>query len=190
MEDILDSTLLPHFRSLCAMATAHKIIFLMAVSAAASAAADDCMSYDTEAEEGNKSEALKLKLVAIASILTTGINFPLLGRKLFVLCPENDIFLMVKAFASGVVLATGFVHILLDAFRSLTSSCISHTPWAKFPFSGFIAMATAVTKERSSTSWAGNFAQIRELQDSGQWWLAGVGCDSVERESLERTLFI
>ncbi|XP_057810291.1 zinc transporter 1-like [Salvia miltiorrhiza] len=112
------------------MATGHKIIFLMAVSAAASAAANDCMSYDTEAEEGNKSEALKLKLVAIASILTAGINFPLLGRKLLVLRPKNDIFLMVKAFACGVVLATGFVHILLDAFRSLTSpaSATPHGP--------------------------------------------------------------
>ncbi|XP_057779233.1 zinc transporter 1-like [Salvia miltiorrhiza] len=126
MEDILDSTLLPHFRSLCAMATTHKIIFLMVISAAASAAADDCMRYDTEAEEGNKSEALKLKLVAIASILTAGIKFPLLGRKLLVLLPENDRFLMVKAFAGGVVLATGFVHILPDAFRRLTPASATH----------------------------------------------------------------
>ncbi|XP_057795086.1 zinc transporter 1-like [Salvia miltiorrhiza] len=136
-------------RSFSAMATAHKIMFLtvIAVSAIAVAAAEDCTTHAADAEQGNKSEALKLKLVAIASILTAGgvgVSFPLLGRKLPALRPENDIFLMVKAFAGGVVLATGFVHILPDAFRSLTSPCISHTPWAQFPFSGFIAMAAAI----------------------------------------------
>lgn len=129
------------------MANAHNIIFLIAVSATATTVAEDCTSHGAGAEQGSKSEALKLKLAAIASILIAGgagVSFPLLGRKLAVLRPENDIFLMVKAFAGGVVLATGFVHILPDAFRALTSPCLSRDPWAKFPFSGFIAMTAAI----------------------------------------------
>ncbi|KAG6387547.1 hypothetical protein SASPL_152739 [Salvia splendens] len=149
---------LPH----SAMISPHKIFLLIAVSATSAAAAED----PTEAaSHGNKSEALKLKLVAISSILTAGglgASFPLLGRKLAALLPENDIFLMVKAFAGGVVLATGFVHILPDAFRSLTSP--------KFPFSGFIAMAAAIATlvvDTVATSFYGSVHSSKDEEAAG-----------------------
>jgi solute carrier family 39 (zinc transporter), member 1/2/3 len=41
-------------------------------------------------------------------------------------------------------LATGFVHILPDAFENLTSACLSEHPWRDFPFSCFVAMVTAI----------------------------------------------
>ncbi|XP_047968728.1 zinc transporter 1-like [Salvia hispanica] len=144
------------------MISPHKLIFLIAAVYATAAAAED----RAEAEaQGNKSEALKLKLVAIASILTAGslgASFPLLGRKLAALRPENDIFLMVKAFAGGVVLATGFVHILPDAFRSLTSP--------KFPFSGFIAMAAAIATlvvDTVATSFYGSVHSSKDEEAAG-----------------------
>ncbi|KAE8680330.1 Zinc transporter 3 [Hibiscus syriacus] len=43
---------------------------------------------------------------------------------------------MIKAFAAGVILATGFVHILPDAFESLTSPCIK-VVLGEIPFLGF-----------------------------------------------------
>ncbi|KAH6757057.1 zinc transporter 1 precursor [Perilla frutescens var. hirtella] len=126
----------------------HKILifsFLIVVAVPATVS-EDCRSR-AQALQGNKSEALKFKLIAIASVLVAGgigVSFPLLGRKLTLLRPENDIFFMIKAFAGGVILATGFVHILPDAFRSLTSPCLSENPWGKFPFSGFIAMVASI----------------------------------------------
>ncbi|KAJ6772452.1 METAL TRANSPORT PROTEIN [Salix koriyanagi] len=51
---------------------------------------------------------------------------------------------MIKAFAAGVILATGFIHILPDAFDSLTSPCLAQKPWGGFPFTGFVAMMTAI----------------------------------------------
>lgn len=42
-------------------------------------------------------------------------------------------------------LATGFVHILPDAFENLTSACLSEHPWRDFPFSCFVAMVTAIS---------------------------------------------
>ncbi|KAL0306087.1 UNVERIFIED_CONTAM: Zinc transporter 1 [Sesamum radiatum] len=51
---------------------------------------------------------------------------------------------MIKAFAAGVILATGFIHILPDAFRTLTSPCLGENPWGKFPFAGFVAMMAAI----------------------------------------------
>ena len=51
---------------------------------------------------------------------------------------------MVKAFAAGVILATGFVHILPDAYESLTSPCLKENPWGKFPFTGFVAMIASI----------------------------------------------
>ncbi|MBA0641804.1 hypothetical protein Goklo_026303 [Gossypium klotzschianum] len=107
----------------------------------------DC-TCDKEDIQQNKAEALRYKLGAIAAILVAGaigVSLPLLGTRIPALRPENDIFFMIKAFAAGVILATGFVHILPDAFESLTSSCLKESsPWGKFPFSGFIAMMSAI----------------------------------------------
>ncbi|KAK4838034.1 hypothetical protein QYF36_010479 [Acer negundo] len=92
-------------------------------------------------------EALKYKLLGIATILVSGafgVSLPLIGKRVSALRPENDIFFMVKAFAAGVILATGFIHILPDAFESLTSPCLNENPWRRFPFSGFVAMMSAI----------------------------------------------
>ncbi|ONI11850.1 hypothetical protein PRUPE_4G129700 [Prunus persica] len=103
-----------------------------------------CESEDTE---HNKEAALKYKLGSIASILVAGavgVSLPLLGKKIPTLRPENDIFFMIKAFAAGVILATAFIHILPDAFDNLTSPCLKENPWGKFPFTGFVAMLSAI----------------------------------------------
>lgn len=95
----------------------------------------------------NKTEALHLKIGAIASILvagTIGVCLPVVGRTFSALRPDRNIFFVIKAFAAGVILATGFVHVLPDAFDSLTSECLSPNPWGNFPFAGFIAMMAAV----------------------------------------------
>lgn len=95
----------------------------------------------------NRGESLKYKLGAIASILVAGaagVSIPLLGKKVPSLNPENPIFFMIKAFAAGVILATGFIHILPEAFERLTSPCLKENPWGKFPFTGLVAMLSAI----------------------------------------------
>ncbi|KAA8521277.1 hypothetical protein F0562_011977 [Nyssa sinensis] len=95
----------------------------------------------------NDSVALILKGVAIATILTagvTGVAIPLVGRKRRFLRTDSNVFFAAKAFAAGVILATGFVHMLPDATSSLTDSCLPKYPWSKFPFSGFFAMMAAL----------------------------------------------
>lgn len=95
----------------------------------------------------HKGEALKYKLAATATILVAGalgVSLPLLSKKVPALRPENDVFFMVKAFAAGVILATGFVHIIPEAFESLTSPCLGENPWGKFPFTGFVAMMSSI----------------------------------------------
>ncbi|CAO2818056.1 unnamed protein product [Amaranthus hypochondriacus] len=91
--------------------------------------------------------ALTLKLIAIGSILVagaTGIAIPLLGRRKSFLATDGNLFIAAKAFAAGVILATGFVHMLPDAGKNLTNSCLPSHPWSEFPFSGFIAMMAAL----------------------------------------------
>ncbi|KAF7112940.1 hypothetical protein RHSIM_RhsimUnG0176600 [Rhododendron simsii] len=105
---------------------------------------------NAETEEGNdKVQALKYKLIAIASILfagAIGVSLPILGKIFPALSPENDFFYVVKAFAAGVILATGCVHVLPDAFKLLTSPCLNKNPWGAFSFAGFsIMIAAAVT---------------------------------------------
>lgn len=98
-------------------------------------------------EERNKAEALKYKLAAIASVLIAsaiGVSLPVLGKIFPAFSPENDFFFIIKAFAGGVILAAGFIHILPNAFENLTSPCLGPTRWGDFPLAGFVAMLSAI----------------------------------------------
>lgn len=98
----------------------------------------------------NGPEALKLKIIAVASILVAsmlGVCLPLFSRSVPALKPDSNIFIIVKAFASGVILATGYIHVLPDSFEYLTSDCLPQNPWAKFPFTTFVAMLSAVATQ-------------------------------------------
>ncbi|KAH6796453.1 hypothetical protein C2S51_037439 [Perilla frutescens var. frutescens] len=102
-----------------------------------------------EANNGctDKKKALPLKLIAIASILITsmiGVCLPLVTRSVPALSPDRDLFVVVKAFAAGIILATGFMHVLPDSFDMLWSTCLKENPWHKFPFTGFVAMLSAI----------------------------------------------
>ncbi|XP_021901531.1 zinc transporter 8-like isoform X2 [Carica papaya] len=114
---------------------------------------------ESENLTGDTAKALKYKVVAISTILLAGaigVCLPILGKKIQTFRPENNIFFFVKAFAAGVILATGFVHILPDAYESLTSPCLAQNPWGNFPFAGFIAMLSAMLTlmiDSSATGW-------------------------------------
>ncbi|WOL02118.1 hypothetical protein Cni_G10837 [Canna indica] len=95
----------------------------------------------------NKAEALRLKLIAIGAILVAsflGVCLPLFSRAVPALRPDGNLFIIVKAFASGVILATGYMHVLPDSFDDLRSPCLPEDPWHKFPFTTFIAMLSAL----------------------------------------------
>jgi zinc transporter 1/2/3 len=97
----------------------------------------------------DEAAALGLKMIAVAAILVSGaagVAIPLLGR-----CWRGrdgggggGLFVLAKAFAAGVILATGFVHVLPDADEALRDHCLPTVPWRKFPFPGFFAMLAAL----------------------------------------------
>ncbi|THU73169.1 hypothetical protein C4D60_Mb04t19970 [Musa balbisiana] len=115
-------------------------------------------------EEGrDKKKALPLKIAAIFSILVCGgigVCIPILGKWIPALRPDRDIFFVIKAFAAGVILATGFIHILPDAFENLTSPCLASSPWQDFPFAGFGAMVAAVATLMIDTLATGYFNRL------------------------------
>ncbi|ESQ35752.1 hypothetical protein EUTSA_v10007788mg [Eutrema salsugineum] len=93
------------------------------------------------------SAAFLLKFIAIASILiagAAGVAIPLIGRNRRFLKTEGNLFVAAKAFAAGVILATGFVHMLAGGTEALTNPCLPDYPWSKFPFPGFFAMVAAL----------------------------------------------
>ncbi|XVF48665.1 hypothetical protein PTKIN_Ptkin03bG0208300 [Pterospermum kingtungense] len=95
----------------------------------------------------DESAALKLKLIGIASILlagVAGIAIPLVGRNRKFLRTDGSLFVAAKAFAAGVILATGFVHMLSGGTRALSDPCLPKYPWSRFPFPGFFAMVAAL----------------------------------------------
>lgn len=104
-------------------------------------------SSQTDLECRNSVVAFHLKLAALFTILfagALGVAMPLLGRKLTAFRTDGTYFVVAKAFAAGVILATGFVHMLPDAMEALTNECVPEIPWKKFPFSGCIAMLAAL----------------------------------------------
>ncbi|KAF8681742.1 hypothetical protein HU200_045179 [Digitaria exilis] len=101
------------------------------------AANDACADPAVEGACHNVPKALRLKLIAIPTILVAsviGVCLPLLSRSVPALRPDRNLFVIVKAFASGVILATGYMHVLPDSFNNLTSPCLPQKPWAEFPF--------------------------------------------------------
>lgn len=95
----------------------------------------------------DNSLALTLKLIAIGIILVMGvmgISIPLVGKNRRFLKTDGSLFFAMKAFAAGVILATGYVHMLSDGSAALTDPCLPDSPWSKFPFSGFIAMLASL----------------------------------------------
>ena len=104
----------------------------------------------------DKTAALELKIAAIVTILVAsalGVCIPLLGRTFPFLRPDRDFFFVVKAFAAGVILGTAFIHMLPDAFETLSNECLAENPWGKFPFAGLISMfsgPTLITRTRTN----------------------------------------
>ncbi|GKB57776.1 probable zinc transporter 10 [Tanacetum coccineum] len=60
------------------------------------------------------------------------------------LSPNRSLFIIVKAFASGIIFATAFIHVLPDSFDMSRSSCLADNPRHKFPFTGFVVMLSAI----------------------------------------------
>ncbi|XP_020100881.1 zinc transporter 8-like [Ananas comosus] len=137
--------------------------FLFALSLIPLAAGDD----DCSAGDGDRdrSRALPLKIAAFVSILVCGAIgccLPHLSRTVPALRPDRDVFFAIKAFAAGVILATGFIHILPDAFDDLTSDCLGgdDSVWQKFPFAGFGAMVGAIATLMVDTIATGYFNRM------------------------------
>ncbi|XP_043687981.1 zinc transporter 5-like [Telopea speciosissima] len=107
-----------------------------------------CNCVEDEDGEGDHkmSLALKYKLAALASILVAGaigVSLPIIGKMVPALQPEKDIFFIIKSFAAGVILATGFIHLLPDTFQCLTNPSLKGKAW-DFPFMGFISMMATI----------------------------------------------
>ncbi|KAE8658061.1 Fe(2+) transport protein 3 [Hibiscus syriacus] len=105
-----------------------------------------CQSSELDARR-DEPAALKLKLIAIASILlagVAGVAIPLIGKYRNFFRTDGSLFVAAKAFAAGVILATGFVHMLAGGTEALTDPCLPKYPWSKFPFPGFFAMIASL----------------------------------------------
>ncbi|KAH7838957.1 hypothetical protein Vadar_033124 [Vaccinium darrowii] len=121
------------------------IFFILIPQVVLSATPEKCSSESGDCI--NKSKALPLKIIAIAAILVTsmvGVCLPLVTRSVPALSPDRNVFVIVKCFAAGIILGTGFMHVLPDSFDMLTSGCLPEKPWHVFPFTGFVAMLSAI----------------------------------------------
>ncbi|XP_073107394.1 fe(2+) transport protein 1-like [Elaeis guineensis] len=136
-----------------ASSTSHALLLLLLLFASPVAANEEnsgvkqCGPASHSGTCENKPEATRLKLIAIASILVTsliGVCLPLVSRSVSVFRPDSSPFVLVKAFASGVILATGYMHVLPDSFDDLSSHCLPDRPWHKFSFTTFVAMLSAL----------------------------------------------
>ncbi|CAN6203465.1 unnamed protein product, partial [Urochloa humidicola] len=141
------------------------------------------------AAAGDRARARALKIAAFFSILVCGALgcvLPVLGRRVPALRADGDVFFLVKAFAAGVILATGFIHILPDAFEKLTSDCLpAGGPWQDFPFAGLGAMAGAIGTLVVDTLATGYFTR-QHFRDSAAAGAAGVSAAAVGDEEKQQ----
>ncbi|KAM0831709.1 hypothetical protein ACQ4PT_058848 [Festuca glaucescens] len=130
----------------------------LAASVSAASCEGEAGAGDDECRD--EAAALRLKMVAVAAILVSGavgVAIPLVGRRLrggggaggggsssSSSSSGGGTFVLAKAFAAGVILATGFVHMMHDAEEKFADPCLPPTPWRRFPFPGFVAMLAAL----------------------------------------------
>ncbi|CAL4935121.1 unnamed protein product [Urochloa decumbens] len=129
------------------LAAAATAPFVADAQQAAAAGDGGCSDPSVDGACHNVPKALRLKLIAIPTILVAsviGVCLPLFSRSVPALRPDRNLFVIVKAFASGVILATGYMHVLPDSFNNLTSPCLPKKPWADFSFTTFVAMLAAL----------------------------------------------
>ncbi|CAN0846478.1 Zinc transporter 1, partial [Linum grandiflorum] len=131
------------------------IIILMLLFPTSQSAMKSC-NVEISSEEGGEI-LIQYKLLAVASILVAGgigVCLPWLPKLTVAKTKENNsrvtrdnggMVLIGKAFAGGVILATGLVHVLPEATEKLGSPCLSEVPWGKFPFAGFVSMMFCLT---------------------------------------------
>ncbi|KAL5577629.1 hypothetical protein UlMin_019328 [Ulmus minor] len=122
-------------------------ILIISISTPKAYSQSDGCQPSTNNSCNNKAEALPLKIIAIVTILITsmiGVCLPLFSRSVAALQPDRNLFVIVKCFAAGIILATGFMHVLPDSFEMLWSDCLKQNPWHNFPFTGFVAMLSAI----------------------------------------------
>ncbi|WVZ94546.1 hypothetical protein U9M48_040426 [Paspalum notatum var. saurae] len=167
----------PLSAALAAAATLTLALALLPTPAAAASAGCECGPGTAAAAaatakrvgEEDARGALRLKLVALASILASGaagVLVPLLGRSAAALRPDGDVFFAVKAFAAGVILATGMVHILPAAFDALAGA----GGGGGFPYAGLVAMCSAMATMMVDSVAAGyyqrsHFRKARPVDD-------------------------
>ncbi|CAH2038859.1 unnamed protein product [Thlaspi arvense] len=122
------------------------LFFFISILLVAVSAGESKCECSHEKDKENTAGARKYKIAAIPSVLAAGVIgvlFPLLGKFVPSLRPETNFFFVTKAFAAGVILATGFMHVLPEGYEKLTSACLEGEAW-EFPFTGFIAMVAAI----------------------------------------------
>lgn len=73
-----------------------------------------------------------------------GICIPMFGKVIPAILQDRDAFIVLKTFAAGVILATGFIHVFPDACESLSWPCLTGKAWGSFPFAGFVSMLAAI----------------------------------------------
>ncbi|KAF0908256.1 hypothetical protein E2562_023874 [Oryza meyeriana var. granulata] len=143
-------------------------VALLLVTAARGDDDGGCEKEDAAAGR-DRARARALKVAAFFSIMVCGAlgcGLPVLGRRVSALRPDGDVFFLIKAFAAGVILATGFIHILPDAFEKLTSDCLAGGPWKDFPFAGFGAMVGAIGTLVVDTLATGYFTRAHFKKDT------------------------
>ncbi|XP_012847395.1 PREDICTED: fe(2+) transport protein 1-like [Erythranthe guttata] len=125
------------------------IFFILLSNLSVQVLSSEVEECGAEEDDGctNKKKALPLKIIAIVTILISsmiGVCLPLFTKSIPALSPDRNLFFIVKAFAAGIILATGFMHVLPDSVEMLSSPCLKENPWHKFPFTGFVAMLSAI----------------------------------------------
>ncbi|KAL5198687.1 hypothetical protein ABZP36_002199 [Zizania latifolia] len=104
----------------------------------------------------DRARAMELKIVAFFSILVCGVigfGLPVLGWHVPVLHPDGDVFFLIKAFATGVIVAMSF-GALVGAIGTLVVDTLftGYFMWAHFKKKDVAALVAVKDEEKQATA--------------------------------------
>ncbi|CAL8471970.1 g11512 [Coccomyxa elongata] len=92
--------------------------------------------------DGQVAQSLRIGAVfIILACSSIGVWLPYVLGKFSWVGRETNIFLILKAFGAGVILATGFIHMFPDATDQFSNPCLG---WPDYPYASLFALVTII----------------------------------------------
>lgn len=104
---------------------------------------ESCLAEDeSDCFDPQLAQTLRIAAVFIVLVCSAiGVWLPYVMGNFSWVHRESNVFLILKAFGAGVILATGFIHMFPDASEQFENPCLG---WPEYPYASLFALVTII----------------------------------------------